>query len=167
MLNRTMRQSLSFLVLAASLLAGCDGGGAGAQDRVAAEVKAAIHSQIDAYAARDAEKAASIVAPDIVAMVHGAPNIVGKPASAAAMKAQMADPRLKLAVSDESVEVSGSGDLAVYHATYRFTFSDPATKRPVTETGNWVAVFKRQADGTMKLQKDIVVDAPMPGRVGR
>ena len=162
-----MRRSVSSLVLAVSLLVGCDGGGAGAQDRVAAEGKAAIHSQIDAYAARDAEKAASIVAPDIVAMVHGAPNIVGKQASTAAMKAQMADPRLKLAVSDESVEVSGSGDLAVYHATYRFTFSDPATKRLVTETGNWVAVFKRQADGTMKLQKDIVVDTPMPGRVGR
>lgn len=128
--------------------------------KVADEVKAAIHTQVEAYAARDAAKASSIVAPDILAMFHGAPNVVGKAESEAASKAQMADPAVKLEVSDETVDVAASGDLAVYHATYRFTFTNPETKQPASETGNWLAVFRRQPDGTMKLSRDAVLDLP-------
>ena len=62
------------------------------------------------------------------------------------------------AVSDETVDVAASGDLAVHHAAYRFTFTNPATKQPATEAGNWVAVFKRQPDGAMKMSKDIIAD---------
>lgn len=55
---------------------------------------------------------------------------------------------------------AASGDLALYHATYHFSFTDPASKQPVVETGNWVALFKRQPDGSMKMSKDIVADTP-------
>lgn len=91
---------------------------------------------------------------------HGAPNVVGKAAAMAGMKEQMADPAMKLAVADESVDVAAAGDMAVYHATYTFTFTNPATKKAGSETGNWVAVFKRQGDGTMKLSRDMVLDTP-------
>ncbi len=147
----------------ALLLAGCTAQSAPAPvDRaaVAAEVKAAIRTQIDAYAARDPEKAASVVAPDMLGMFHGAPNMVGKDAVLAQMKAQMADPAVKLEATDETVDVAGSGDMAVYRAVYRFTFTNPATGQPAVETGNWVAVFTRQADGRMKLSKDMVLDLP-------
>jgi ketosteroid isomerase-like protein len=127
---------------------------------VAAQVKAAIKTQVDAYAARDVATAASILADDVVAHFHGAPNVVGKTAAMAGMKEQMADPELKLAVAGESVDVAAAGDIAVYHATYTFTFTNPATKKAGSETGNWIAVFKRQADGTMKLSRDMVLDMP-------
>ena len=74
----------------------------------------------------------------------------------------MTDPALKLEVSDETVDVAASGDMAVYHAIYRFTFTNPATKQPAVEVGNWVAVFTRQPDGTMKMRKDMVLDMPPP-----
>jgi ketosteroid isomerase-like protein len=127
---------------------------------VAAQVTAAIKTQVDAYAARDIDKAASILADDVVGHFHGAPDAVGKAAAIAGMKEQMADPALKLAVADESVDVAAAGDLAVYHATYTFTFTNPVTKNAGSETGNWVAVFKRQMDGTMKLSRDMVLDTP-------
>lgn len=127
---------------------------------VAAQVKAAIKTQVDAYAARDVARAGSILADDVVGHFHGAPNAVGKAAAMAGMKDQMADPALKLAVADESVDVAAAGDMAVYHATYTFTFTNPATKKVGSETGNWVAVFKRQGDGTMKLSRDMVLDTP-------
>lgn len=130
--------------------------------KVAEEVKAAIKTQVEAYAARDPAKAASIVAPDLVTMFHGAPNTVGLAPNLEVMKAQMADPALKLEVSDETVDVAASGDLAVYHATYRFTFTNPATRQPATEVGNWVAVFKRQPDGAMKMSKDVISDKLEP-----
>jgi ketosteroid isomerase-like protein len=130
--------------------------------KVVAEVKAAIKTQVDAYAARDAATAASIAAPDMLGMFHGEPNVIGQQATLDQIKEQMADPALKLSVSDESVDVAASGDLAVYRATYHFTFTDPTTKRPATELGNWVAVFTRQANGTMKMSKDMVLDMPAP-----
>lgn len=129
---------------------------------VAAEVKAAIQTQVAAYAAKDAAKAASVVAPDIVAFFHGQPDVVGKAAAESAMKAQMTLPDIALSVSDETVDVAASGDLAVYHAKYRFSFTDPQTKRPFVEVGNWVAVFKRQTDGAMRMSMDVVTDTPPP-----
>lgn len=143
------------------LLAGCGFAAQPVPDptKVADEVKAVIHTQVEAYAARDPVKAASIMAPDVLGMFHGESNTAGKEASEASMRAQMTDPGMKLEVTDESVDVATSGDLAVYHATYHFTYTDPATKAPAVETGNWVAVLKRQGDGTMKMIKDIVADS--------
>lgn len=131
-------------------------------DAVASEVKAAIHTQVEAYAARDQAKAASILAPDIKTFFHGEPNVVGTAAANAAIQAQLALPNVKLEVSDETVDVAASGDLAVYHAKYRFSFTNPADNQPFVEGGNWVAIFKRQPDGVMRLSTDIVADTPMP-----
>ena len=151
------------MLLTLLALAGCASGKRQAsvdQQAVAAEVKAAIRTQIDAYSARDPEKAISIAAPDMLGMMHGAPNNVGRDAVLAQIRVQMDDPALKLEASDETVDVAASGDMAVYRAPYRFTFTNPATGQPATETGNWVAVFTRQPDGRMKLSKDMVLDLP-------
>jgi ketosteroid isomerase-like protein len=129
---------------------------------VAAEVKAAIKTQVDAYAARDPVKAASIASADMLGMFHGEPNVVGKDAVLGQIREQMSDPALKLEVSDETVDVAASGELAVYHAIYHFTFTNPADKQPMVEVGNWVAVFTRQPDGAMKMSKDMVLDMPAP-----
>jgi ketosteroid isomerase-like protein len=148
--------------LAIALFYACERPPAPAADHsaVVAEVKAAIKTQVDAYAARDADKAVSILAPDIVTMFHGAPNVVGKAAATAAIKEQMADPALKLEVSDESVDVSAAGDMALYRAAYRFSYTTAPGNLQATESGNWVAVFMRQADGTMKMSHDMVLDTP-------
>ena len=159
-------KALGWAATAVVLLAGCSKpetpAASAAPDpaKVEAEVKAAIRTQVEAYAAKDHAKAASIAADDLVTMFHGAPNVVGKAPNMEVMKGQMADPAVKLEVSDESVDVAASGDLAVYRASYRFTFTDPATKKPASETGNWVAVFQRQADGSMKMSQDIIADTP-------
>jgi ketosteroid isomerase-like protein len=134
--------------------------------RVADEVKAAIRSQIDAYAARDPVKAGSVLAPDIITMLHGAPNIVGTDAAHASTKAQMTDPAMQLAVSDERVEVAQAGDMAIYYSTYRFTHTNPESSTPAVETGNWVAVFRRQPDGTMKMSREMILDTGAPVTAG-
>jgi ketosteroid isomerase-like protein len=154
-----------------ALLSGCNTGTSVRQDYdraaaadkqvITAEVKAAIRTQLDGYAAHDPVKAASIAADDMLGMFHGEPNLLGRDAVLGQIKAQMADPALKLEVSDETVDVAASGDMAVYHAIYHFTFTNPATKQPAVEVGNWVAVFTRQPDGTMKMHKDMVLDMPV------
>jgi ketosteroid isomerase-like protein len=129
---------------------------------VAEAVKADVAGLVAAFNARDAAKAVSYDAPDYVGMMHGVPNVIGPEADLIATKAQVSDPNAKLAVSDESVDVAASGDLAVYRATYAYTFTDAKTKTPSTETGNWVLVFKAQPDGARKISLGVISDLPAP-----
>lgn len=144
---------------AALLLAGCE---ATPKDRAAAhfEVKAAIATQLEGYAKRDLDKIVSVMAPDYVWINHGQPDVRGEANVRAAIAAQLSDPALALTVADEQVDLAKEADMAVYRAIYRYTYTDPSTKRPTTELGNWVAIFRRQPDGTMKLARDVIVDLP-------
>lgn len=97
----------------------------------------------------------------MVGMFHGEPNVVGPEADLATTKKLFADsPDAHFSVANESVDVSSSGDMAVYRATYTYTATDPKTKKPMTETGNIVAGYKPQADGTWKVAWDIGADTP-------
>jgi ketosteroid isomerase-like protein len=127
---------------------------------IAAAVKADVAGLVAAFNARDAVKAVSYDAPDYVSMMHGVPNVVGAEADLVATKAQVADPNAKLAVSDETVDVAASGDLATYRATYAYTFTDPKTNAAVTEPGNWILVFKTQPDGSRKIAYGVISDTP-------
>ncbi len=53
----------------------------------------------------------------------------------------------------------GGSDMAVYRATYNFTSTDPKTKAPATETGNWVIGYKT-VDGGWKMAWSVVSDTP-------
>ena len=112
------------------------------------------------FNAKDAAKAVAHDAADYVGMFHGAPNLVGPAADLELTQQQLADPAVKLAVSDEVVDMAASGDLAVVRATYAYTFTDPKTKAPTTENGNWVLGYKTQADGAWKISWAVVSDTP-------
>jgi ketosteroid isomerase-like protein len=131
--------------------------------KIAAAVKADADQLVADFNAHDAAKSVSHDAPGIVGMFHGAPNTVGADADLAATKRQAADLSSKLAVSDETIDVAAAGDMAIYRATYVYTSTDPKTKKPVTETGNWVVGYKPQPDGTWKIVWDVVSDTgPAP-----
>ncbi|HTA95878.1 MAG TPA: DUF4440 domain-containing protein, partial [Verrucomicrobiae bacterium] len=52
------------------------------------------------------------------------------------------------------VEVARSGDLAYDTGAYSFTRND-ASGKPVTATGKYLVVWKKQADGKWKVIQDI------------
>ncbi len=126
--------------------------------KIADTVKADAQQLVTDFNAHDAVKAVSHDADTILIMFHGAPNATGKDADLATTKKQVADPLAKLAISDELVDVAASGDLAVYRATYAFTYTDPKTGKPTTENGNWLVGYKPQADGSWKIVWDVVSD---------
>ncbi|MDB5678413.1 hypothetical protein, partial [Sphingomonas bacterium] len=76
------------------------------------------------------------------------------------MKEQFKDPAARFDVNIQSVDVSKAGDTAVVRSLYQYGFTDPKTKKVSSETGNWVAGFKRQADGSLKLAWSIGADTP-------
>lgn len=131
--------------------------------KVAEAVKADLTQMVGDFNAKDAAKAVAHDAPDYVGMFHGAPNVVGPEQDLAMTKMEMADPAMKLVVSDQVVDVAASGDMAVVRSTYAYTFTDPKTKGVGTQNGNWVVGYKTQADGAWKIAWAVVSDtAPAP-----
>lgn len=126
--------------------------------KAADEVKDGMGKLIAAFNAHDLAGAVALDAPDFVGMLHGMPNAIGPEGDSAVTKQQMADPAQKVDAQDARVDVASAGDMAVWRATYSYTFTDPVKKAPTTERGNWVTVWKRQADGTMKIALSMVSD---------
>lgn len=126
---------------------------------IAEQVKADVRQTVAAFNARDAEAAVMSNAPDFIQMFHGQPN-ADNAANLANTRAQLADPALKLMIEDEQADVSEAGDMAIYSNRYTYTFTDPVSNLPTTETGNWVLVYRRQADGSMKIFREVISDLP-------
>jgi ketosteroid isomerase-like protein len=62
------------------------------------------------------------------------------------------------------VDVAKSGDLGYVRGTYTEIATDPKTKKRSMEKGNYVTVYKKQADGGWKIIEDINTpdSAPTP-----
>jgi ketosteroid isomerase-like protein len=128
---------------------------------VAAEVRGNALGVVAAYNREDAKAAAAFDAPDYVGVYHGAPNVIGPAADEAGMKAQMAAATVDWRLGPGKVTVAGAGDLAVFEAPYSFLVTYPQGGG-TSESGTWIAIFKRQDDGTMKLWRSIASDSPAP-----
>ena len=119
---------------------------------------------VAAYNAQDPVAAAAYDAPDYVGIEHGQPNTVGRDADIAAMKAQMAVGKVNWQIGTSQVTFARNSDMAVLEAPYTYTVT--AKGHTERETGNWIAIFRRQSDGSMKLWRSIVSDTPAPKAAG-
>lgn len=126
---------------------------------VGQQIKADVRQTVEAFNARDAEAAVRSNAPDFIQMFHGQPNADNQ-VNLANTRQQMGDPALKLTIEDEQVVVAEAGDMAVYSNRYTYTFTDPSTDATSTEIGNWVLIYRRQSDGTMKIFREVISDLP-------
>ena len=159
----TTKSLLAIAPLAgALLLAGCGTPAPSAAPadtgKVADEVKDGMGKVIAAFNAHDAAGSVAMDAADYVGMLHGTPNVIGPAGDLALTKQQIADPAQKVDAQNAKVDVAASGDMAVWQATYAYTLTDPVKKVPATEHGNWVTIWKKQADGSMKVATSVVSD---------
>lgn len=143
--------------IASAALAGCSPQAERAS--VADEVRKNALGVVAAYNANDAHGAAAYDAPDYVGVYHGSPNTIGPAADEAAMKTQMDSASVQWKLGEGKVTVARSGDLGIFEAPYTFLVTTPQGGR-ATEQGTWVAIFKRQDDGSMKLWRSIASDIP-------
>jgi len=121
-----------------------------------AALRALIKDWAAAAQAKDAAKFVSIYADDAVVMMAGAPDIQGLAAIREGIPAMMQDPAFALSFEADRVEVARSGDLAFETGAYSMTLTGP-DKKPATEKGHYVVVWRKGADGAWK----VVVDAPI------
>jgi uncharacterized protein (TIGR02246 family) len=126
-----------------------------------AAIRAAVKEWSAAAAAKDAEKFASFYTEDATLMFGNAPDVKGAAAIREAAGGMMQDANFALSFEPTAVQVARSGDLAYELGTYSMTMTNPKTKKPSTEKGNYVVVWKKQA-GKWK----VIVDAPISDPAG-
>jgi uncharacterized protein (TIGR02246 family) len=108
--------------------------------------------------AGDFAAVAALYTPDAVLMSPNAPSAVGRAAIQAALEAFPPLSEFELT----SVSVDGSGDVAYVQGTYRLTMTLPDSSS-VTDTGKFIEIRRRQADGRWLLSHDIFnSDLPLP-----
>ena len=84
----------------------------------------------------------------------------GRKAIVSAFNGFITDPALKIDYHPGPKTVSQSGDIAYSTSEFTETFTDPATKKPMTIKGTNLSVWRKQADGSWKLVADSNPAAP-------
>lgn len=161
------RSTILAAALAAGLaLAGCGSDAAG-NDAASANVSG-VAEQLRAeeaqwnrdFAARDVERVVGHYSADAALAVPGAPLANGAAAIRSALTQLLADPNLRLEFASDRVQVSRSGELAYTRGHYTMQTTDPQTRRPRSESGSYLTVWQRQADGSWKVAEDFVTAGP-------
>jgi ketosteroid isomerase-like protein len=70
------------------------------------------------------------------------------------------DPALKADFASDRIIVAASGELASSRGHYTMTYTDPATKKPKTESGSYLTVYRKAADGSWKAVEDFTTPGP-------
>ena len=112
---------------------------------------------LSAFEVKDSAKVNAYYAPGAVIATPGRPAAKDAQALTKAIKDDIADPNLKITVSNEKTEVSGSGDMAYRRGSFKITTTNPQTKEAEQSEGTYLAVFRKQADGSWKIAEDFGV----------
>ncbi len=153
----------ALIMMAAGMLAGCGSAPAPAVDKKAEALKglkAAEEAAIQAFEKGDAELSASFYAPEAALMMTNMKLARGSEVKGM-LKEIMADPNFSITFATQKLEVAESGELGYSRGAYVMTMTDPPTKKAVRETGKYLTVYARQADGNWKMVDDMSnPDAP-------
>ena len=110
--------------------------------------------------AKDLDKDVAHYADDASFLMPNMPIQTGKEAIRAVHREMLADPKLSLEFAPSKVDISKGGDLAYTQGAYTMTSTDPRTKKPATEKGKYITIYRKQADGSWKAVEDMLnVDA--------
>jgi uncharacterized protein (TIGR02246 family) len=117
--------------------------------------------------AKDLEHVLAFYADEASMFPPNAAIATGKEAIRAVWSQLLANPGFAVSWQPTKVEASRGGDLGYSSDTYEVTLHDP-TGKPVTDRGKYVAVWKKQADGSWKAVADIFnSDLPAPAAAAR
>ena len=105
-------------------------------------------------AAKDAEAFTAYCTPDGVIMPPNTPSVNGTDAIRTWVTTQMALPGFAVNWEPTSAEVAASGDIGYTLGSFTFQMTMP-DGNPVTDSGKYTTIWKKQADGTWKVAVDI------------
>jgi uncharacterized protein (TIGR02246 family) len=138
----------------AMLIAGCNQAPPPVDTKAAEDaVRAVDAAQLKAAQALDAAGVAAWYTDDVAVLCPNQPLVMGK-ADAQKAWAAMLGPGSQVTWGPSKVEVAASGDMAYVQGTYTSSMPGPDGK-PVSDKGKYLAVSKKQADGSWKVSEDM------------
>lgn len=134
------------------------------EQSVSDAVKSCIAQEVAGINAHDAEKATACEANDTISMESGRQASTGRDNYVSGLKmAFQYEPAWHLRLIEETVEVPQSGDMAVYRSTY---WQDSTMAgAPATQKVNYIAFFRKQADGSWKIAWSVVSNMEKPHKL--
>ena len=162
---KSKRLALAMVIVA---LAGCDR--MRGEHKEAAADPAAIEQQLKTieggwekdYQARDVDKAVAHYSNDAAVANPGMALASDEVARKMAISQFLSDPSMKVTFASDRVGVAQSGEMAYTRGHYAIETTDSKTKQPKTETGSYLTVWKKQADGSWKAVEDFVTPGAPP-----
>jgi uncharacterized protein (TIGR02246 family) len=155
------RYFLTAAVVAAAMLTGCQQAAppaAAAADTRDADAKAIRDTEVawgQAWGTKDVDKITSFYADDAAVLMPDMAVMNGMAAIKTGFKPITDDKNFSGTFATSKVEVSKGGDLGYSQGTYTITMTDEKSKKPVTEHGKYVTIYKKQGDGSWKAIEDI------------
>ena len=151
----TPQMSLALLIVLLALSTAC-------QTQTIADTRAADEATLrnldaewsKAAGAKDLDKTASYYSDDALVMPPNSPVLQGKAAARGMWQAMFAVPGFGGGWKATRVEVASSGDVGYVTGNYEINETDAGGK-PKTDKGKYLAVFKKQPDGTWKCVADM------------
>ena len=153
---------LMLATTAAFATTSCTKGAEAAADttKIADSIKAQEAGWMKAYGDKDINVLAGEYAEDAVLASPGDPLATTDVDRRKAIQGLTNDPNFKLTFASDDVRVSSAGDMASSRGHYTITTSDKATGKPVTGSGTYLTVYKKQADGGFKAVEDVIIPGP-------
>ena len=111
-------------------------------------------------ASKDVAGYMSHYAPNVIMMNPGEAAVSGSQAAQSAINETFKDPNFSLIFTADRIEISKSGDMAYSLGHFTVSQSDPTTHAKVTQSGSYVTVYEKQADGSWKAAADIATPGP-------
>ena len=155
--------------IAAFAMTGCMKGADTTADaaKIADSIKAQEAAWEKGYADKDINVLAGQYADDAALVNPGEPIATSEVDRRKALGALITDPNLKLNFATDRVLVASAGDLATSRGHYTLTMTDKATGKPVTSSGTYLTVYKKQPDGTFKAVEDAIIPGPSPAAAAK
>jgi ketosteroid isomerase-like protein len=158
-----MRTASLLLVAVALSVAGCKQAAEPAKVDTAAE-EAAIRAKetawMQAYNLHDAKALAGQYEDDASLASNGTALMTDTVGRSLFLDTMAKDPALKVDFASDRIIVAASGELASSRGHYTMTYTDPATRQPKTEKGNYLTVYRKAADGSWKAIEDFTTPGP-------
>ena len=138
------------------------GAGAGASDANA--VKSAITADEkkwnDQFKSKDLEGLLSHYADDAFFIAPGVNAADGSTAIRKTYAEGLNDKNFDINFASDKIDVAASGDLAYARGHFSEKYTDPKTDQVMTNTGSYITVYKKQADGNWKAVEDFATAEP-------
>lgn len=158
----TTQISLLLLIASFSFSLACSGSAGDARSSDEATLRKLDDEWSKAAGAKDIEKTVSFYSDDAIVLVPNSPLLKTKEQIRTLWTGMFSIPGFGGGWKPTKIEIAKSGDLAYITGRYEIQEVDPSGK-PLTDTGNYLEIWRKQSDGNWKCVVDTFTsDLPPP-----